>query len=318
MSGAASLCHSVPKVKLFCMQIWRLVLKHRHSFPNFLAGRRLFLSFEMSVPAVMDSKYVATEIDPKDVGTPDEWVPRDPRLIRLTGKHPFNCEPPLDLLYDQGFISPPAIHYVRNHGHAPNIKWEDHKLTIDGLVEKPMTFTMDQLVKDFPQMVTTLPVTLVCAGNRRKEQNMTKKTIGFSWGPCAHATSYWTGIRLCDMLEYLGVDRSKARHVCMVGAEELPNGTYGTSIPMSLAMEPSNDVLIAWQMNGINLTTDHGYPLRIVIPGRIFAHLRSKVGPLWAEHVAACTKLAVLRSSSVAVLVELHPWRWQNKAFHAG
>jgi nitrate reductase (NAD(P)H) len=217
----------------------------------------------------MDAQYVAKDIDPKDVGTPDEWVPRDPRLIRLTGKHPFNCEPPLDLCYDQGFITPPAIHYVRNHGHAPQIKWEDHRLTIDGLVDTPTTFTMDQLVNDFTDIVTTLPVTLVCAGNRRKEQNMTKKTIGFSWGPCAHATSNWTGIRLCDMLQRLGVDRSKARHVCMVGFEELPNGRYGTSIPMSLAMDPSNDVLISWQMNGIHLTPDHGYPLRIIIPGWI-------------------------------------------------
>ena len=55
----------------------------------------------------------------------------------------------------------------------------------------------------------------------------------------------------------------------MVGFEELPNGRYGTSIPMSLAMDPSNDVLISWQMNGIHLTPDHGYPLRIIIPGWI-------------------------------------------------
>ena len=55
----------------------------------------------------------------------------------------------------------------------------------------------------------------------------------------------------------------------MVGFEELPNGAYGTSIPMSLAMDRSNDVLIAWQMNSIELTPDHGYPLRIIIPGWI-------------------------------------------------
>ena len=70
-------------------------------------------------PKKMDITYVTKDIDGKDVGTPDEWVPRDPRLIRLTGKHPFNCEPPLDLCYDQGFLTPPAIHYVRNHGHCP-------------------------------------------------------------------------------------------------------------------------------------------------------------------------------------------------------
>eukprot|EP01051_Picozoa_sp_SAG22_P003113 SAG22_NODE_147_length_17533_cov_46.384536_12_plen_278_part_00 len=42
-----------------------------------------------------------------------------PDLIRLTGKHPFNCEPPLDTLYNQGFITPTSLHYVRNHGERP-------------------------------------------------------------------------------------------------------------------------------------------------------------------------------------------------------
>ena len=44
-------------------------------------------------------------IDPRDVRTPDAWIPRDPRLIRLTGDHPFNCEPPLDDLMSQGPIT---------------------------------------------------------------------------------------------------------------------------------------------------------------------------------------------------------------------
>ena len=221
------------------------------------------------VPETMTPQWVAKGIDTRDVGTPDDWVPRDPRLIRLTGKHPFNCEPPLPLCHDQGFLTPPAIHYVRNHGAAPDCKWETHKVTVDGLVAKPTTFSMDELTTLFEKFETTLPVTLVCAGNRRKEQNMTKKTIGFSWGPCAHATSQWTGLRLADLLEELGVDRVKARHVCFVGHEDLPNGKYGTSIPMSLVMDRSNDVLIAWKMNGIPLTTDHGFPVRLIIPGWI-------------------------------------------------
>jgi hypothetical protein len=50
--------------------------------------------------------------------------------------------------------------------------------------------SMDELLT-LPSV--TLPVTLVCAGNRRKEENMIKKSIGFNWGPCAVSTSYWTG-----------------------------------------------------------------------------------------------------------------------------
>lgn len=50
-----------------------------------------------------------TEIDSRDAATPDKWVPRHPRLVRLTGRHPFNCEPPLPDLMERGFITPTAL-----------------------------------------------------------------------------------------------------------------------------------------------------------------------------------------------------------------
>jgi DMSO/TMAO reductase YedYZ molybdopterin-dependent catalytic subunit len=53
-------------------------------------------------------------------------------------------------------------------------------IRIHGLVEREVTFTLQELQEQFP--VVTLPVTLVCAGNRRKEQNVIRKTLGFSWG----------------------------------------------------------------------------------------------------------------------------------------
>ena len=56
------------------------------------------------------------KIDERDVGTPDEWVPRHPDLVRLTGRHPFNVEPPLPKLMEHGFLTPASLHYVRNHG----------------------------------------------------------------------------------------------------------------------------------------------------------------------------------------------------------
>ncbi|CAG8716143.1 19776_t:CDS:1, partial [Racocetra fulgida] len=71
-------------------------------------------------------------IDPRDVGTPDDWIPRHPEMVRLTGKHPFNAESPLSLLMDQGFITPVPLHYVRNHGPVPKLHWDTHRLVVDG------------------------------------------------------------------------------------------------------------------------------------------------------------------------------------------
>lgn len=66
-----------------------------------------------------------TEILAQDKGTPDNHVPRDPRLIRLTGVHPFNVEPPLTALFNEGFLTSPELFYVRNHGPVPLVRDED-------------------------------------------------------------------------------------------------------------------------------------------------------------------------------------------------
>jgi hypothetical protein len=61
----------------------------------------------------VQSPILGLPIDDRDVGTPDDWVPRHKDLIRLTGRHPFNAEPPPDVLLDKGFITPTDLHYVR-------------------------------------------------------------------------------------------------------------------------------------------------------------------------------------------------------------
>ena len=144
--------------------------------------------------------------DHRDVGTPDEWIPRHGALVRLTGRHPFNVEPPLSVHREYKFITPSCLHYVRNHGAVPNLKWETHKMSIGGssraLVPRPFEIGMTELAMMEPR---ELPVTLVCAGNRRKEQNMMRQTIGFNWGPSGVSTNVWRGVLVRDLLIRAGV-----------------------------------------------------------------------------------------------------------------
>lgn len=210
--------------------------------------------------------------DPRDIGTADEWIKRNPQLIRLTGKHPFNCEPSLYQLMKSGFITPASLHYVRNHGYVPRGVFDDWTVEVSGLVKKPIKFTMRQLVDEFKPR--ELPVTLVCAGNRRKEQNMVKKTIGFNWGAGGISTSVWRGARLYDVLRRCGIMSKKkgARYVCFEGAEDLPGGggcKYGTSVSVDTAMDESRDLMLAYSQNGEYLQPDHGFPVRMIIPGFI-------------------------------------------------
>ncbi|GBE78768.1 Nitrate reductase [NADPH] [Sparassis crispa] len=206
-----------------------------------------------------------------DVHTPDAWIMRNPALLRLTGKHPLNCEPPLSSLFDAGFITPAHLHFVRNHGAVPTfdeVKLRDWKIHIHGLVRTECMLSLQDLRERF--QVVTLPVTLVCAGNRRKEQNVVRKSLGFSWGAAGVSTALWTGVYLADVLEYVQPIRPQARHVIFEGGDTtLPNGPYGTSQRLSWAANKERGMLIAWAMNGLPLEPDHGFPVRMIIPGQI-------------------------------------------------
>lgn len=218
-----------------------------------------------------------TELEPsvhdtRDEGTADNWIERNFSMIRLTGKHPFNSEPPLARLMHHGFITPVPLHYVRNHGPVPKASWADWSVEVTGLVKRPMKFTMDQLINELPSL--EFPVTLVCAGNRRKEQNMVKQTIGFNWGAAAVSTTVWRGVPLRALLKRCGVYSKKkgALNVCFEGADVLPGGggsKYGTSIKKEFAMDPARDIIVAYMQNGELLSPDHGFPIRMIIPGFI-------------------------------------------------
>ncbi|KAK3123632.1 hypothetical protein QOZ80_8AG0633870 [Eleusine coracana subsp. coracana] len=210
--------------------------------------------------------------DPRDEGTADAWIERNPSLIRLTGKHPLNCEPPLARLMHHGFITPAPLHYVRNHGVVPRGEWATWAVEVTGLVKRPARLSMDELVRDFPAV--EVPVTLACAGNRRKEQNMVQPTVGFNWGAAGVSTSVWRGARLRDVLRRCGIMPRKggALNVCFEGAEDLPGGggsKYGTSVTREWALDPSRDIMLAYMQNGEPLLPDHGFPVRVIIPGCI-------------------------------------------------
>jgi nitrate reductase (NAD(P)H) len=212
---------------------------------------------------------VPKDILKEDLKTPDNHVPRDPRLIRLTGIHPFNVEAPLSALYDEGFLTSPELFYVRNHGAVPQVddaiipNWE---FSIEGLVKHPITMTLKQLIADYEQI--TVPITLVCAGNRRKEQNQVRKSKGFSWGAAGLSTALWTGVPIAELIGKAMPMRG-AKYVCMEGADKLPNGYYGTSVKLNWAMDPNRGIMLAHKMNGEMLRPDHGKPLRVVVPGQI-------------------------------------------------
>ena len=89
---------------------------------------------EIDIPLPPNTRPPTETLD-IDQKTPDAHVPRDPRLIRLTGTHPLNVEAPLKALFDEGFLTSPELFYVRNHGAVPEVRDQDipdWEFTVEG------------------------------------------------------------------------------------------------------------------------------------------------------------------------------------------
>jgi nitrate reductase (NAD(P)H) len=219
---------------------------------------------------VSSTKKEVISISEDDQFTPDNWIPRSSHLIRLTGKHPLNGEPELQDLYGAGLITPNSLHYVRNHGPVPHLLWETHQIDVEG---GKLILSMDDLAMNYEPI--NIAVALACDGNRRKELNMIRRSKGFNWGAGAISCAFWKGPLLRDVLLAAGIQVSDPRHANrprwahFEGADELREGRYATSIPLAYVMDPNNDVILAYEMNNVRLPPDHGYPVRLIVPGYV-------------------------------------------------
>eukprot|EP00953_Heterococcus_sp_UTEX-ZZ885_P034500 17859-Heterococcus_DN1.PRE.3 len=213
-----------------------------------------------------------------DIGfKPDAWIQRSQQLVTNTGDHLFNAEQNFDDLLQNEF-TPSALHYVRNHGDVPKLSWDEHKLELLGMPSTDTqkrgkrTVSMPELVATLPSV--EIPLTFACDGNRRKEVNALQRSQGFDWGPTAVSTSVYKGVLLRDvLLHYFGGEAGLqgAHYVLFEGGplEHITHGPYGTSIPLTVALDSTADVMLAYGLNGEQLPPDHGFPLRCVIPGQV-------------------------------------------------
>eukprot|EP01018_Ginkgo_biloba_P022603 Gb_35091 [translate_table: standard] len=206
----------------------------------------------------------------------DEEPVRHPSL-KINAKKPFNAEPPPPALV-ASYVTPVDMFYKRNHGPIPVLDdLERYCVRIGGLLPKPLALSMHDIRK-LPKY--TIEVTLQCAGNRRTAMSKKKTVKGVGWGVAAVGNAVWGGAKLSDVLElagvlkYTSVTEPGGRHVEFVSVDvckEENGGPYKASIPLLQATNPEADVLLAYEMNGKVLKRDHGYPLRVVVPGVIGA-----------------------------------------------
>ncbi|HRH61363.1 MAG TPA: molybdopterin-dependent oxidoreductase, partial [Chitinophagaceae bacterium] len=183
---------------------------------------------------------------------------------------PDNAEQCLEKLREH-FVTPYEHFYIRNHGEVPEINAATYSLVINGMTNQELRLSLDDLKNNFPKH--TVMATLQCAGNRRVEMMAVAPVPGeVPWREGVIGNAIWAGAKLKDVLAAAGVQPG-ALHVEFMGAEDVfrqgRNVGFGASIPIDKAM--SDDVLLAYEMNGAPLQPTHGFPLRAVVPGYIGA-----------------------------------------------
>ena len=189
--------------------------------------------------------------------------------LRVHQEEPLNAEPTPEVLLDE-FFTPNELFFIRSHGDIPEVDPAAFRLTVDGLVERPLSLSRDDL-RRLPR--ATVGATLQCAGNRRRELiEVAPIPNELPWDSEAISNAEWSGVPLREVLIAAG-PRAGARHAAFLGLDETERHghrfCFGGSIPLEKALHA--EVLLADTMNGRPLPAEHGAPLRVVVPGYIGA-----------------------------------------------
>ena len=207
--------------------------------------------------------------------------------LQMINPAPYNAEAPPEALV--GEITPNEFHYVRSNFPLPT---HDGTFEVGGAVDNPLTLTLDDL-RAMPAHEHA--VTLECAGNGRLE--MRPLPIGEPWGDYAVSTARWKGALLHEVLaqagpaangvdvRFQGADHG-AYHLTPVLADtDKHDLTFVRALPLAHAADPAAEILIAYEMNGKPLGTDHGSPFRMIVP-----HWYAVASVKWLKRIDVLTE----------------------------
>jgi sulfane dehydrogenase subunit SoxC len=156
-----------------------------------------------------------------------------------------------------GMITPNGLHYERHHSGVPDIDPDKHRLLIHGMVKRPLTFTIEALLR-YP-MVSRIHF-LECSGNSLIMYGPTPPALTCGQVHGMVSCSEWTGVPLRLLLEEAGAD-FKAPWLLAEGADA---AAMSRSVPMAKALD---DAFLALYQNGERLRPENGYPVRLFLPG---------------------------------------------------
>jgi DMSO/TMAO reductase YedYZ molybdopterin-dependent catalytic subunit len=160
-------------------------------------------------------------------------------------------------------ITPIGLHYLLIHYDIPVVDAGSWRLVVDGEVERPLSLSLDELRA---RSAIEVAATMECAGNGRAR--LAPRVDSQPWLHEAVGTGLWRGVRVRDVLESAGL-LGGAREVLFTaldrGVEDDVEQIYRRSLPLEEALR--DDVILAYELNGVSLPPQHGFPLRLLVPG---------------------------------------------------
>jgi sulfane dehydrogenase subunit SoxC len=176
------------------------------------------------------------------------------------GEHGYNAETRWEALAGTGYLTPNDRFFIRSHAPTPRLDAPSWRLRVDGPgVERPLELAYDDVLH-LPAVTVTRA--LECAGNGRVffAERQGREAPGTPWRLGAIGVAEWTGAPLRAVLEWAGI-KASARDVM---AESLDEVRMRRPLPVEKAMD---DALLVYGMNGETLPPDHGFPVRLLVPG---------------------------------------------------
>ena len=160
-------------------------------------------------------------------------------------------------------VTPTGMHYLLTHFDIPEVDVASWRLEVGGLVTRPLSLSIDNL-RALPSVTHT--VTMECAGNGRALLN--PRPVSQPWLLEAIGTAEWTGTPLRGVLDEAGLS-DKAVEVLFTGRDRGVQGDQTQDYQRSLTLDEARrgEVLLAYEMNGRPLEPQHGFPLRLLVPG---------------------------------------------------
>jgi sulfane dehydrogenase subunit SoxC len=179
-----------------------------------------------------------------------------PAELRLAAR---NHGLPLEALRDD--ITPAGLHYLLIHYDIPRVDPESFRLELDGAVERPLELSLADLRE---RAAVTEPITFECAGNGRAL--LEPRPLSQPWLTEAVGTADWGGTPLAPLLAEAGPS-GDATEVLFTGLDRGLEGGVPQSYERALPIAEAEHGLLAYDMNGGPLPPQHGFPLRLVVPG---------------------------------------------------